>query len=401
MPEAVQRLLRTHQQNLVSGGMESDEPEPMQDPLEHQPTFSFEPPGSIRANQPGRNDSMASVASLEIKSELESEHVMPSQPLSVPRVRRSPRTEYNDTTMKDFRQHLGVIDLRNELVGWPYQNESTPGKTMTFKGDGAEEKSLSTSSSDKKEHVTDTSPNPDEEDGEISDHQEQERPGSSRSPATLEQPDQSNQPNAPPLPKEAPPGQAQQDDGWDALWDEQAQAFYFFNRFTNTSQWDNPRIPEAATQQPPPPGADNWTSARPDPAPTKRVGGYDPSIHGDYDPNADYAKVYETGSSTDTTGAGLPGSSSVADSYAATGSFNRFTGKWQRGDLNPDNFSDEQKSRRQMNAFFDVDAAANSHDGKSLRAERANKKLSKAELKAFKEKRREKKEEKRRAWLRD
>ncbi len=54
-----------------------------------------------------------------------------------------------------------------------------------------------------------------------------------------------------------------------------------------------------------------------------------------------------------------------------------------------------------MNAFFDVDAAANSHDGKSLRAERANKKLSKAELKAFKEKRREKKEEKRRAWLRD
>jgi hypothetical protein len=69
--------------------------------------------------------------------------------------------------------------------------------------------------------------------------------------------------------------------------------------------------------------------------------------------------------------------------------------------LNPEKFNDENKSRRQMNAFFDVDAAANSHDGKSLKAERSGKKLSRKEVKAFKDKRREKKEEKRRAWLRD
>lgn len=54
-----------------------------------------------------------------------------------------------------------------------------------------------------------------------------------------------------------------------------------------------------------------------------------------------------------------------------------------------------------MNAFFDVDAAANSHDGRSLKAERSGKKLSKGELKTFKDKRKAKKEEKRRAWLRD
>ena len=54
-----------------------------------------------------------------------------------------------------------------------------------------------------------------------------------------------------------------------------------------------------------------------------------------------------------------------------------------------------------MNAFFDVDAAAHAHDGRSLRAERSARKLTKKELKMFKEKRREKKEEKRRAWLRD
>ena len=54
-----------------------------------------------------------------------------------------------------------------------------------------------------------------------------------------------------------------------------------------------------------------------------------------------------------------------------------------------------------MNAFFDVDAAANSHDGRSLKEERSGKKLTKAELKKFKEKRKTKKEEKRKAWLRD
>ncbi|KAF7549442.1 hypothetical protein G7Z17_g6397 [Cylindrodendrum hubeiense] len=69
--------------------------------------------------------------------------------------------------------------------------------------------------------------------------------------------------------------------------------------------------------------------------------------------------------------------------------------------MGPDRHTDEAKSRRQMNAFFDVDAAANAHDGRSLKAERSGKKPSKNELKAFKEKRRARKEEKRRAWLRD
>ena len=62
---------------------------------------------------------------------------------------------------------------------------------------------------------------------------------------------------------------------------------------------------------------------------------------------------------------------------------------------------DEAKTKRQMNAYFDVDAAANAHDRRSLKAERAGTKPSKNDLKFFKEKRRARKEEKRRAWLRD
>ncbi|KAJ9661554.1 hypothetical protein H2198_001934 [Neophaeococcomyces mojaviensis] len=201
----------------------------------------------------------------------------------------------------------------------------------------------------------------------------------------------------PPLPNEEPPVKAD-DDGWEPVWDENAQAFYFYNRFTNATQWENPRVPQLTGQSGPrledtgPPGAAPALSKKP------AAGGYDPAIHGDYDPDADYAKVYEPQAEHSSNGqSGVD----PAAAYAATATFNRFTGKWQGADINPEKFSDENKSKRQMNAFFDVDAAANAHDGKSLKAERSNKKLSRTELKAFREKRREKKEEKRRAWLRD
>ena len=211
----------------------------------------------------------------------------------------------------------------------------------------------------------------------------------------------------PPLPDEAPPPLPNEalplndeDDGWQPVWDDTAQAFYFYNKYTQATQWENPRVPQevaASTTQ----LADTGPPGAVTQAPIKKhaVGGYDPAIHGDYDPTADYAKVNEPQNTAvyDEQGQAVD----TAAAYAATGAFNRFTGKWQSADVNPDKFSDENKSKRQMNAFFDVDAAANSHDGKSLKAERSNKKISKADLKAYREKRRERKEEKKRAWLRD
>ncbi|KAI9374473.1 hypothetical protein BJX61DRAFT_294250 [Aspergillus egyptiacus] len=196
----------------------------------------------------------------------------------------------------------------------------------------------------------------------------------------------------PPLPIEAPPGE---DDGWEPVWDANAQAYYFYNRYTGVSQWDNPRVPDApaaaaAVAPAPAPGTQEPSEQT---APV--VGGYNPAIHGDYDPTAPYAQQYEQQEQANAAGAGNPAA------YEAVGAFNRFTGRWQAESQNPEYHNDENKSRRQMYAFFDVDAAANSHDGRSLRAERSAKKLTKKELKMFKEKRREKKEEKRRAWLRD
>ncbi|KAG9228147.1 hypothetical protein BJ875DRAFT_478219 [Amylocarpus encephaloides] len=208
---------------------------------------------------------------------------------------------------------------------------------------------------------------------------------------------------APPLPAEAPPGATEKDDGWAPVWEESAQAFYFYNRFTNATQWSNPRVPDAtaATAQPGSPGVsapDVSTSTSP--PPPAAITGYNPAIHGDYDPNAWYAQP----AAREEAAGGPPGDGGPADpnaAYAATAAFNRFTGRFQNSEITPENYNDENKSKRQMNAFFDVDAAANSHDGRSLKAERSGKKLTKTELKQFKEKRKAKKEEKRRAWLRD
>lgn len=142
--------------------------------------------------------------------------------------------------------------------------------------------------------------------------------------------------------------------------------------------------------------------------PRRKWGGYNPAIHGSYDPNADYAKEAsreeedeeQAAQAAAAMAAGLPNPNAGKD-YTAQAHFNRFTGKFQSAEQGPEMHNDENKSKRQMTAFFDVDAAANSHDGRSLKAERRGKTLNKKELKAFKDKRREKKEEKRRAWLRD
>ncbi|KAI9166620.1 WW domain-containing protein [Paramyrothecium foliicola] len=227
-------------------------------------------------------------------------------------------------------------------------------------------------------------------------------PSASESPAEDAPPlPEEPAPDGPPLPSEPVPEPT--DDGWDCQWDSNTQAWFFHNRFTGKTQWDNPRVPSApGTTASAAPGAAEVTAQTNAPLPPDSekpvAGGYNPAIHGDYDPNAWYAQGYNEDEKAADDGAA---SLDADGAYAATATFNRFTGQFQTADMGPGRHTDDAKSKRQMNAFFDVDAAANSHDGRSLKAERSNKKPSKSELKAFKEKRRARKEEKRRAWLRD
>lgn len=215
--------------------------------------------------------------------------------------------------------------------------------------------------------------------------------------------------DAPPLPTEAPP--QQEDDGWDAMWDAARQAWYFYNRFTGLSQWDNPRVQTAtASAQPSSSAAATATISQP----SSVAGGYNPAIHGSWDPNAPYAQAYKQADAADDDTAAVPYTAVAAaaaaagemglegaDPYAQAAAFNSRTGRFQAADMNPEHFSDAAKSQRQMNAYFDVDRAANSHDGRSLKAERRGKQPTKKELAQWKEKRKARKEEKRRAWLRD
>ncbi|KAI5294432.1 hypothetical protein KEM52_004033 [Ascosphaera acerosa] len=183
------------------------------------------------------------------------------------------------------------------------------------------------------------------------------------------------------------------DDGWDPVWDETTQRYYFYNRLTGKTQWENPRAP------PGDPAGDGGLAGQGAEA-QPIAEGYNPAIHGDYDPTAPYAQQHKHGEEE------MPPVADPSLLYAATNTLNGFRGQWASdagagaGALG-DHFNEESRRRRQLDAFFDVDAAANAHDGRSLRAERSAKRLSKKELKQFNKRRKERKEEKRRAWLRD
>lgn len=174
---------------------------------------------------------------------------------------------------------------------------------------------------------------------------------------------------------------------------------------TQESRWDEPEEPywiwdaekqaldDSGLQQPSTTAAATSTDEA-DP----NYYGYDPRIHGSYDPNAPYAQYHkqkreqESGATQPTSNIVPPGTDA---SYGATANFNRFTGAFQTADKSMEQHDDYHKSGRQMGAFFDVDAAANAHGGRSLKEERRNQQLSKKQIKELAAKRREKKEKKR------
>lgn len=173
---------------------------------------------------------------------------------------------------------------------------------------------------------------------------------------------------------------------------------------TQVSQWEEPNEPYwlwDATRQVIDESGLQYPKSAPQPEANKmdpNYSGYNPKIHGHYDPNADYAQYHEKkhevedGIQQAPLGMVLP---APGTEYTIAGTFNRFTGSFQDADKNSDRHNDFNKSGRQMGAYFDVDAAANAHDGRSLKEERRNEKLSKKQIKELAEKRRAKKEKKR------
>ncbi|KAI6869343.1 hypothetical protein KC338_g3518 [Hortaea werneckii] len=190
------------------------------------------------------------------------------------------------------------------------------------------------------------------------------------------------------------------------------QNFYFMHFDTRQTQYEEPNEPywiwdamlnnvhasglqyPTATQQTQAAPTDSSTEQSKESESTYQ--GYNPKIHGSYDPNAPYAQFHEPKKAQDPALDEYNAAAyAAAGDYASTGAFNRFTGRFQNADQSTDRHSDFQKSGRQLNAFFDVDAAANSHEGRSLKEERRGQKLSKKEIQEMNKKRKEKKEKKR------
>lgn len=178
---------------------------------------------------------------------------------------------------------------------------------------------------------------------------------------------------------------------------------------TFASQWEEPNEPywlwNSTTQDYDASGLQNSTStaasaSAKQPSSTgvdPNYTGYNPKIHGNYDPNAPYAQYHnkkrEEEAKAQQIAQGTYAPSSTA--YVTSGNFNRFTGNFQDPSQSAERHNDNNKSGRQMNAFFDVDAAANMHDGRSLKEERRNEKLSKEQIRELAKARKEKKLKKR------
>src|SRR5277367_1060210 len=172
------------------------------------------------------------------------------------------------------------------------------------------------------------------------------------------------------VPTTAPPAPEPEPDAWQAIWDSTANAYYFYNPETKESTWLNPRLP--------PPEAEAALAANPpilDPTALRKERAPDDI----YDP--------ETGE------------------YGFTARFNARTGKFQNNpEHTAENFSTMGQIMRTSHDYFDVSQMEKGkivgQSGGSLKADRRAqmKAMTNKERKAFVQKMKEKKDQKKREW---
>jgi len=199
---------------------------------------------------------------------------------------------------------------------------------------------------------------------------------------------------APPLPDEPVPSSEDEDestdeesdsktlekpsdnepDPWQAIWDPNANAYYFYNSETKESTWLNPRLPRQE--------AEAYLAAHPpliDPTAPLTIP-QEPIPDDIYNP--------ETGE------------------YGFTARFNARTGKFQNNpEHTAENFSTEGQIMRTAREYFDVSQMAEGkvigQSGGALKSERKMMKIPKSQLKELIRRKREKKDRNKREWLRN
>lgn len=186
---------------------------------------------------------------------------------------------------------------------------------------------------------------------------------------------------------------------WTAVWDDNAQAYYWWNTETDETTWINPesngdeynaqalvaessnpldflldRIDAVAKKK-----LDNGEEVQDVPDRTR------------YESYESYKQYYEQ----------------PEVNYASTAHFNARTGRFTTQEdvnrLNPENLTIESRAKRQMQVYFDVDSYTEERNNEKLLAQEGRiekkKPLSRKEVEYFKKMKKEKKSKKAREWL--
>ncbi|KAI7882493.1 hypothetical protein K492DRAFT_144979 [Lichtheimia hyalospora FSU 10163] len=168
---------------------------------------------------------------------------------------------------------------------------------------------------------------------------------------------------------------------WTAAWDENSQAYYWWNMMTYETTWDNPyeknALDKVLDQVDTQGGSEEVNSA--------------------------------TASPTTHTQHPYPASSTPSfanQSYTYQAYFNKRTGKFQLASdvdrLNPERMSIENRAKRQMQYYFDVDAYTEERNRERAAGAAGQKRqLSKKDIERFKRAKHEKKMKRARDWLCD
>lgn len=186
---------------------------------------------------------------------------------------------------------------------------------------------------------------------------------------------------------------------WTAVWDDRAQAYYWWNTETNETTWINPEsnghtaaVESTATK------AEEKSSNpldflldRIDTEVKRKLDGEVETSEHDSTSQPQYEQYFEQ----------------PETSYASTAHFNARTGRFTTQNdverLNPENLTIENRATRQMQFYFDVDSYTEERNQQRSFIEdgRVGKKkqLTRKEVEYFKKMKKEKKSKKAREWL--
>jgi hypothetical protein len=211
---------------------------------------------------------------------------------------------------------------------------------------------------------------------------------------------------------------------WVPTWDEDSQAYYWWNTVTNETTWDNP-YPEGEGN---PENAEDAQEYYEGPEQYASQGYYDPGyadnhyeaeqagsnpldavlskidteVRGQLDNTTDterpfqsYNELFDPSESIQQQH--ISAYQSVAHFNARTG---KFTSSMEADRLNPEYMSLESRAKRQMQYYFDVDAYQEQRNRERQSMVAGQKRpLSKKEIEKFKRQKQEKKERRKREWL--